>query len=67
VKALLRRDTDFGTFTGAPMHPTGDVGLPADILLDPVGAVLACKYGTHADDQWSVDELLDLATHTGRG
>lgn len=23
VKALLRRDTDFGTFTGAPMHPTG--------------------------------------------
>lgn len=68
VKALLRRDTDFGTFTGAPMRPTGGhLGLPADILLDPVGAVPACKYGTHADDQWSVDELLDLATHTGRG
>jgi hypothetical protein len=32
-------------------------------LLDPAGRVLACKYGTHAYDQWSVDELLDLATH----
>jgi hypothetical protein len=66
VKALFRRD---GTermrpFTGAPTHPTGGrLGLPADILLDPAGAVLACKYGTHAYDQWSIDELLDLATH----
>jgi len=66
VKALFRRG---GTervrpFTGATTHPTGGhLGLPADILLDPAGAVVACKYGTHAYDQWSVDELLDQATH----
>jgi peroxiredoxin len=37
---------------------------PADLLLDPSGKVLAVKYGAHADDQWSVDELLVLAgTH----
>jgi hypothetical protein len=25
--------------------------------------VRARKYGTHADDQWSVDEILALAAH----
>lgn len=38
-------------------------GLPADFLIGPDGQVLAAKYGTYADDQWSVDELLDLARH----
>jgi peroxiredoxin len=38
------------------------LGLPADFLIAPDGAVRACKYGEHADDQWSVDELLRLAT-----
>lgn len=38
------------------------LGLPADFLIAPDGVVRACKYGTHADDQWSVDELLELAT-----
>jgi peroxiredoxin len=37
-------------------------GLPADFLLAPDGHVLACKYGVHAYDQWSVDDLLDLAS-----
>jgi peroxiredoxin len=37
------------------------LGLPADFLIGPDGQVLAVKYGSHADDQWSVDELLDLA------
>lgn len=32
--------------------------LPADFLLDASGRVLACKYGVHADDQWSADEIL---------
>jgi peroxiredoxin len=42
----------------------GHLGLPADFLIDPAGRIVACKYGVHADDQWSVDELLDLArTH----
>ena len=39
----------------------GRVGLPADFLIAPDGRVRACKYGAHADDQWSVDEMLALA------
>ncbi|WP_234347497.1 peroxiredoxin-like family protein [Streptomyces specialis] len=39
----------------------GQLGLPADFLLAPDGRVLAAKYGDHAYDQWSVDELLALA------
>lgn len=49
-----------------PMPPLlrpegGRFGLPADFLVDRDGVVRACRYGAHADDQWSVDELLDLA------
>jgi hypothetical protein len=40
----------------------GRTGLPADFLVDPAGRVLAVKYGEHAYDQWSVDELLALVT-----
>lgn len=36
----------------------GRLGLPADFLVDPTGRILASRYGAHADDQWSVDELL---------
>ncbi|WP_431950530.1 peroxiredoxin-like family protein [Actinacidiphila sp. bgisy167] len=39
----------------------GRLGLPADFLIAHDGQVLACKYGEHAYDQWSVDELLELA------
>ncbi|MEW2480778.1 peroxiredoxin-like family protein [Mycobacterium sp. NPDC049093] len=39
----------------------GRLGLPADFLIAPDGVVLAAKYGAHADDQWSVDELLARA------
>jgi hypothetical protein len=39
----------------------GHLGLPADFLIDASARVVACKYGTHADDQWSVDEILALA------
>ncbi len=38
----------------------GRLGLPADFLIAPDGRVMAAKYGTHADDQWSVDEVLGL-------
>jgi len=45
-----------------PLRPSGGrLGLPADILIAPDGMVLACKYGTHAYDQWSVDALLATA------
>lgn len=42
------------------------LGLPADFLIGPDGLVLEAKYGKHASDQWSVDELLELArSHNG--
>lgn len=37
------------------------LGLPADFLINPKGRVLAAKYGKHASDQWSVDDLLRIA------
>ncbi|OBG31705.1 peroxiredoxin-like family protein [Mycobacterium sp. E3198] len=41
------------------MHPTGGhLGLPADFLISADGRVLACKRGRHANDQWTVDEVL---------
>jgi peroxiredoxin len=43
------------------------LGLPADFLIAPNGLVLAAKYGKHASDQWSVNELLKLArSHNNR-
>ena len=42
-------------FAGRPL------GLPGDFLIAPSGRIKAVKYGTHAYDQWSVDELLALA------
>ncbi|MGH3726202.1 MAG: peroxiredoxin-like family protein [Mycobacterium sp.] len=45
-----------------PANPTnGNLGLPADLLIAPDGRVAAIKYGNHAYDQWSVDELLKTA------
>jgi hypothetical protein len=38
--------------------------LPFDVvafLIEPGGRVIAAKYGRHAGDQWSVDEVLALA------
>lgn len=45
----------------AGMHRAngGHLGLPADILIDASGIVVDAKYGKHAGDQWSVDELLE--------
>jgi peroxiredoxin len=42
----------------------GRLGLPADFLVSHTGQVLACHYGVHADNQWSVDQVLDLARRT---
>lgn len=45
-----------------PVVPEGgSLGLPADFLIASDGRVLACQYGDHAFDQWSIDELLTLA------
>lgn len=46
---------------GIPPWGKGALGLPADFLIATDGRVLACQYGTHAYDQWSVDELLARA------
>ncbi len=45
----------------ATLAEGGKFGLPADFLIAPDGRLLAAHYGEHADDQWSVDELLALA------
>jgi peroxiredoxin len=51
-----------------PINPPGGrLGLPADFLIASDGHVLACKYGEHAYDQWSVDELLAVAEMADRG
>lgn len=39
----------------------GPLQLPAEFLIAPDGKVRASKYGAHADDAWSVDELLAAA------
>jgi peroxiredoxin len=39
----------------------GKLGLPADFLIASDGRILACKYGEHIHDQWSVDDLLARA------
>ncbi|MEO3923652.1 peroxiredoxin-like family protein [Micromonosporaceae bacterium B7E4] len=44
----------------------GRFGLPADFLIAPDGRVLASRYGEHVYDQWSVDELLELAARAPR-
>lgn len=41
------------------------LGLPADFLIDPDGTVVAVHYGRHADDQWSVTQLLDIHRSLG--
>lgn len=59
--ALLRRK---------PLPPLdaegGRLGLPADFLIPADGQVVACKYGAHVYDQWSVDEILALAKEKNR-
>lgn len=58
VRGLLRHGF------GLPGQGQSMLGLPADFLIAPDGRVLAAHYGSHADDQWSLDELLALArTH----
>jgi peroxiredoxin len=45
-----------------PVKPAGgSTGLPGDFLIASDGRVVASKYGEHAYDQWSVDEVLALA------
>ena len=45
----------------------GPMGLPADILIDQTGRVVAAKYGEHAYDQWEVSDLLAIARTASAG
>jgi peroxiredoxin len=57
--ALARRSTMRAL---GPIKPTGGLlGLPAEFLIAPDGRLAAVKYGQHAYDQWTVDELLGHA------
>ena len=54
--ALAKRSTMRAV---GPLTPAGGVfGLPADFLIAPDGRIAALKYGRHAYDQWTVDDLL---------
>jgi peroxiredoxin len=44
----------------------GSFGLPGDFLIEPTGRIVASYRGVHADDQWSVDELLKYASRARR-
>lgn len=59
--AAAARGLRFTGVKGALSVGEDHTGKPADFLIDADGTVRACKYGVHADDQWSVDELLTFA------
>jgi len=61
VRGLLKHGV------GLPGRGESMLGLPADFLIAPDGRVLAAHYGRHADDQWSLDELLSMARHHAQG
>lgn len=56
VKGNLKKDKP--KLGGLPKG--GILGLPGDFLIASDGSVKAVHYGTHAFDQWSVDDLLEL-------
>lgn len=57
----VRRSRSLRSVVGSLAPSENHLGKPADFLIGPDGAIRARKYGDHADDQWSVDELLRLA------
>jgi peroxiredoxin len=71
VETSWRAFVNFGSLVAAikgmsvakptTLAENGRLGLPADVLIGRDGRVAAAKYGTTADDQWSVAELLSLA------
>ncbi|MFC3574603.1 peroxiredoxin-like family protein [Streptomyces yaanensis] len=69
VLAILRGSRELARgreHAPAARQPGGRLGLPGDFLIAPDGRVVAARYGEHAYDQWSVNELLRLATRVPR-
>jgi len=52
----------FKGYAGSPFGSGGVTGLPADFLVDSSGTLRLTRYGSHAADTLSVDEVL-AATH----
>lgn len=52
--AVLRGEQSMPPFS----PPGGRNGLPADFMIAPDGTIMACQYGQHVDDSWSVDEAM---------
>jgi peroxiredoxin len=50
------------SFKAGVIAPENRLSMPADFLIGVDGTVLAAKYGRHANDHWSVDELLAIAS-----
>ena len=48
---------------GVTLAPSmeAELGLPADFLINQNGQIVAVNYGAHANDQWSVDDLLAIS------
>jgi hypothetical protein len=42
----------------------GPFGLPADFLISPEAVVEATHYGEHANEQWSLDDVLEMTGAT---
>ena len=61
ARAALRGIRHSTSLIGGLAPRENHFGKPADFLIAPDGTIRACKYGVHADDQWSVDEVLRLA------
>ena len=64
ARGMMRSDRRSKKVRGAVGMGEAHSGLPADLLVGPDGTVLAAKYGAHAADQWSVDELLAHAAQS---
>jgi peroxiredoxin len=60
ARAAARGVRKSTSLRGALAPTENHFGKPADFLIEPDGTIRACKYGVHANDQWSVDEMLDL-------
>jgi|SRR4051794_1801287 peroxiredoxin len=58
ARAAVRGLRRARSLVGALTAQENRLGKPADFLIEPDGTIRACKYGLHADDQWSVDEML---------
>ncbi len=41
-------------------------GLPADFFIAKNGQVVACMYGKHSYDQWTVDEVIEIVQNANK-